>query len=175
MIIYNYTIDMLLGWTFGPLFVMYEVIMKIYEIENYLSPIIEELGYELLDVEYKKKYNSMNLIVYIDKEDGITLDDCEIVHKAIDKPLDDLDPTKGASYMLNVSSPGLDRPLKKEKDYKRNLGKNIQVSFYYAHNGNKKLEGILESWTEDFISIRKSDNNIIKLDRKDISIIRPII
>lgn len=87
-----------------------------------VQPIAEGMGLYVLEVLYEKKYDGMNLTVVIDKEGGVTINDCEALHNAIDAPLDELDPIQG-SYTLNVSSPGLDRPLKLDWDYKRNLGK----------------------------------------------------
>ena len=89
-----------------------------------VRPIAEQFGLEVLEVLYEKKYDGMNLTVVIDKDGGVTIEDCEKLHRAIDEPLDNLDPIEGA-YILNVSSPGLDRPLKTERDYKRNVGKKI--------------------------------------------------
>ena len=77
-----------------------------------IEKIVTDLGLVLVDLEYKKLVTGMTLIVYIDKPEGVTLDDCEMVSRALDKPLDELDPTDGASYNLNVSSPVLDRPIK---------------------------------------------------------------
>lgn len=143
-------------------------------VEALITPIIEDLGYELVEVEYIKKYDSMYLIVYIDKQGGIMLSDCELVHKAIDGPLDDLDPTEGQPYIMNVSSPGLDRPLKNDKDYKRNQYKAIEISFYSPFNGKKKIEGILQEWTEETITI-DVQGEMTTLTKKDIAIIRPVI
>ena len=87
-------------------------------------PILEGLGYELVEVTYKKQHDAMHLTIYIDtdKAGGVSLDDTEIVANAIDGPLDELDPTDGAPFVLNVSSPGLDRPLKTEKDFLKKIG-----------------------------------------------------
>ena len=118
------------------------------KVEEFLEPIILELGYELVEVEYAKKQNGMNLTVYIDSKQGITLSDCEKVHKTIDEPLDELDPTNNAPYTLNVSSCGLDRPLKNDKDYNRNIGEEIEISLYSKVNGKKSFVGKLESFDE---------------------------
>ncbi|MBQ9790630.1 MAG: ribosome maturation factor RimP, partial [Clostridia bacterium] len=74
------------------------------KVHEFLNPIVQNLGYEIVDVEYEKKFDGFNLTIFIDGENGISLDDCEKVHTAIDEPLDELDPTNGASYTLNVSS-----------------------------------------------------------------------
>ena len=95
-----------------------------------VEPIVENLGMELVDVEFKKLYGQDTLIVYVDKEGGVCLDDCENVHNAIDQPLDDLDPTLGKPYNLNVSSPGIDRPLKTAKDFNKKIGLEMEVSLF---------------------------------------------
>ncbi len=139
-----------------------------------IEPIIKELGYSICDIEYKKKYECMNLIIYIDNNNGITLNDCEIVHKAIDEPLDMLDPTNGKPYTLNVSSPGIDRPLRNVNDYKRNIGKMVEVSLFAKVDGNKKYSGEFGSWTDTDITIL-IDGKPQTFAIKDITIIKPII
>ena len=92
---------------------------KVKEIsEAKIRPIIEEMGYELVDVEYKKEYDGMSLIFTIDKEEGVTIDDCEKVNKVIDPIIDELNPTDDQPFTLVVSSPGLDRQLKTDRDLK---------------------------------------------------------
>ena len=138
------------------------------KVEEFLEPIILELGYELVEVEYVKKQNGMNLTVYIDSKQGITLSDCEKVHKTIDEPLDELDPTNNAPYTLNVSSCGLDRPLKTDKDYNRNIGEEIEISLYSKVNGKKSFVGKLESFDETNLII-SCDSVEQVLERKNIS------
>ena len=93
------------------------------EVEKLVAPIAESFGCELVEVEFAKKHNGDNLTVFIDKKDGyIDIVDCETVHTAIDEPLDELDPTQGKPYTLNVSSPGIDRPIVTDKDFARNIG-----------------------------------------------------
>ncbi len=141
-----------------------------------VRPIIEALGYELVEVSYKKEYGTMTLTVYIDTdaEGGISLDDCEKVSNAIDGALEENDPTGGAAYNLNVSSPGLDRPLTLERDFRKNCGKEIELSFYQPVNGKKKICGVLQSWTDESVTVTvgsKADT----FDKKAISIIKPVI
>ena len=101
-----------------------------------VQPIIEGLGYELIEVTYKKQHDAMHLTIFIDsdKAGGVSLDDTEIVANAIDAPIDELDPTQGEPYVLNVSSPGLDRPLKTEKDYLKKVGTEVELSYNFAGN-----------------------------------------
>lgn len=149
------------------------------EVANLVQPIIEENGMELVDVEYKKLYGQDTLIVYIDKTGGVSLDDCELVHTAIDGPLDDLDPTEGKPYNLNVSSPGIDRPLKTAKDFMRKLGLDVEVSLYKPCEEvgkNKKFTAKLINFEEESGTIHleyKTKN--IKLNIKDVALIREAI
>ena len=104
---------------------------EIYEqkTEEILNPIMEELEFELVDVEYVKEGSMWYLRAYIDKPGGITVNDCEAVSRRLSDILDEKDFIED-SYVLEVSSPGLGRPLKKEKDYKRNLGKEVEIRTY---------------------------------------------
>ena len=126
-------------------------------VEEFLNPIVESLGYEIVEVEYAKKPNGMNLTIFIDSPEGIKIEDCEKVHSSIDEPLDELDPTNGASYTLNVSSPGLDRPLSTDKDLKRNLNQMVEISLYSKIDGKKQFAGMLSSYNEDEITILDGD------------------
>ena len=97
------------------------------KVEKLVEPFAEQLGYELVGVEYEVKKGSDNeLVIYIDKDGGVDLDDCEKLSRLIDEPIDELDPIEEA-YVLCVSSPGLDRPLKTDKDFKRAVGKDIDL------------------------------------------------
>ncbi len=117
------------------------------------EPIVSELGYELVEVKYAKGHSGMDLTLFIYSENGISLEDCEKVSKAVDMPLDELNPTNDEPYSLNVSSLGLDRPIKTAKDAKRNLGKKVEVKFYAALNGKKVLIGELKDYSEETITI----------------------
>lgn len=101
-----------------------------------VTPIAEGMGLKVVEVTYKKCYDGMNLTIVIDKDGGVTIDDCERLHRAIDLPLDELDPIECA-YTLNVSSPGIDRPLTLPRDYKRNLDKDISVRLYKPLDGKR--------------------------------------
>lgn len=102
-----------------------------------IEKILAELGYELVDIEYKTLYGEKHLIVYIACEGGVSLDDCEKVSNALDGPLDALDPTASAPYHLDVSSPGLDRPFKTQRDYERNYGEQVELKLYAPLAGTK--------------------------------------
>lgn len=146
--------------------------------KNLIDEIAGKLGYELVELEFAKKVDGMNLTVVIDKEGGITIDDCEIVHKAIDGPLDQLDPTEGKPYILNVSSPGLDRPIKTERDFERNKGKPVEVTLYVAINKKKKFEGSLLEYNEKTITLElneKQKTSLVEIEREKIASLFPHI
>lgn len=138
-----------------------------------VQPIARSLGLEVLEVLYEKKFDGMNLTVVIDKEDGVSINDCEALHRAIDEPLDKLDPIEG-SYTLNVSSPGIDRPLKLDWDYKRNLGKKISVKLYKPVDGKKTFQGVLESY-DDNSFVLDTGNKKITFIKKETAQVLPII
>lgn len=135
---------------------------------QFITPTVEALGYELVDVEYAKKQNGMNLTLFIDSPNGVDLDGLEKVHKAVDVALDELDPTNGHSYILNCTSVGLDRPLKTDKDLNRNIGQLVDVSLYAKLNGKKDYTGNLLEFTESTITIEQPKENLT-LERKQIS------
>lgn len=143
-------------------------------IDKLLRPKIEELGYEIVDIEFVKKYGQMNLTVFIDIPRGVTLDDCELVHNAVNPILDDADPIK-ESYVLNISSPGLDRPFKKQRDFERNYGKEVEVKLYAPLLGKKLYEGILKEKTENFLIIETSDKKELKLEMTRVALVRPLV
>ena len=139
------------------------------QIEKFIEPIVTELGYEIVEVEFAKKHNGDNLTVFIDKKEGyIDITDCEKVHNAIDEPLDELDPTMGKPYTLNVSSPGIDRPIVTDKDYNRNLGQMLEVKLFQAILKKKIFIGKLLSFDESKIEL-ETEKETIKLERKMIS------
>lgn len=127
----------------------------------FLQPIIQNLGYTLVDVDYEKKQTGYNLTVYIDSPNGISLNDCETVHKAIDEPLDELNPTNDAPYILNVSSCGLDWAFRSDDDYNRNINNLVDVKLYAPIERKKSFTGTLVSHTDTTVTI---------LDKKQITI-----
>lgn len=137
------------------------------------TEICQDLGYELVDVEFKKgaKHNLISIFIY--KEDGIGLDDCESVSRKIDEILDkDEDLTD--PYYLEVSSPGLDRPIKTKDDYRRNLGKEVEVKLYAPIDGKKQFEGFLTSYDDENVLINMEDGDMT-FKQKDISMMRQVI
>ena len=141
------------------------------EVTAICDPIALNLGYELVDVEYVKEFGGFYLRVYIDKPGGITLDDCQNMSEILSDKLDEKDPIS-AAYYLEVSSPGLDRPLKTDKDLKRNLGKDIEISLYTPINNNKMYMGRLENYSEELITIKDEDDILIEIPRQSVSVIK---
>ena len=139
------------------------------KIEEFITPIVEELGYEIVEVEFAKKYNGDNLTVFIDKPGGgITINDCEAVHNAIDEPLDELNPTNDKPYTLNVSSPGIDRPIVTDKDYNRNKGEVLEVKLFEAIQKKKLFVGTLIDFNSETVTL-DVDGKELEIERKKIS------
>lgn len=141
--------------------------------EQLLLPIMEENGFELVDVEYVKEGSSWYLRAYIDKAGGITIDDCELVSRALSDLLDKEDFIETA-YILEVSSPGLLRPIKKDKDFERNMGKNVEVRCFKMIDKQKEFIGTLLAYDADNVTIKTSEKEM-KFARKEIALIRPAI
>lgn len=139
--------------------------------EALLMPIVEEHNLELVDVEYVKEGGTWYLRAYIDKEGGVTVDDCEAVSRRLSDLMDTEDFIEEA-YILEVSSPGLGRPLKKEKDFKRSLGDEVEVRTYRAIDRQKEFTGILKAYDGDTVTLQMEDDSDMVFDRKDIALIR---
>lgn len=141
-----------------------------------IQKVLDTLGYELVDVEYKTLYGDKHLIVYIASEHGVSLDDCEKVSNALDAPLDELDPTGDAPYCLDVSSPGLDRPFKTQRDYERNYGEKVEVKLYAPPEGKKDklFVGILVSRTDSEVTVEIDGQNTV-FTNSQVAVVRPYI
>lgn len=139
--------------------------------EELLLPIIEEYRFELVDVEYVKEGSNWYLRAYIDKPGGINVDDCEVVSRRLSDLLDEKDYIEDA-YILEVSSPGLGRPLKKDKDFVRSIGEEIEIRTYRAINREKEFTGVLKSFDKDTIVIELEDNEIMEFARENVALVR---
>ena len=138
--------------------------------EELLAPIVESKGFELVDVEYVKEGGTWYLRGYIDKPGGITGNDCEAVSREFSEKLDEKDFIED-SYIMEISSPGLDRPLKKEKDYQRSLGRLIEVRTYRPIDKRKEFCGILKAYDADTVTIEE-DGADITFQKKDTALVR---
>ena len=149
---------------------------EIYEAkaEELIMPIVEANHFELVDVEYVKEAGNWHLRIYIDKEGGININDCELVSRAFSDILDKEDPIEDA-YILEVSSPGLGRPLKKDKDFQRNLGEEVEVRTYKPIDKQKEFVGLLDAWDKESVTLQMEDGETMTISRSDIALIRQYI
>ena len=139
--------------------------------EQLLTPIVEEYGFELVDVEYVKEGSTWYLRSYIDKPGGISIDDCEKVSRRLSDLLDQEDLIEDA-YIMEVSSPGLGRPLKKEKDFRRSLGEEVEIRTYRMIDKQKEFTGILKDYDENTVTNTLADETEKTFDKDDIALIR---
>ena len=149
-------------------------IKPVEEIKDFLTPIGEAVGVEVVEVEFKQGKNP-SLTVYIDRDGGIDLDICEKFHRAIDEPLDVLDPTFGEPYTLNCSSLGLDRPFKTAKDFEKNIGNEVEVKLYAPIKGKKYYEGILVDAHDTNVVIKVDDKTTLSIEKSEIVKINKLI
>ncbi len=139
--------------------------------EELITPIVDREGFELVDVEYVKEGADWYLRAYIDKEGGITVNDCELVAREMNEILDREDYIEG-SYIFEVSSPGLGRPLKKEKDYVRAMGKELEIRTYRMINHEKEFYGSLKAYDDASVTVETEDGEELVFEKKDIALIR---
>ena len=139
--------------------------------EELILPIVEGQGFKLVDVEYVKEGGNWYLRAYIDKPAGITVDDCELVSRAFSDVLDEKDYIED-TYIFEVSSPGLGRPLKKEKDFKRSIGEEVEIRTYRPIDRQKEFIGILTEYDKDTVTIEYEDETTQVFNRNDIALIR---
>ncbi|MCI8730572.1 MAG: ribosome maturation factor RimP [Lachnospiraceae bacterium] len=149
---------------------------EIYEqrAEELLEPILADMNFELVDVEYVKEAGTWYLRSYIDKPGGITVDDCEAVSRQFSDRLDQEDFIED-SYIMEVSSPGLDRPLKKDKDFERNLGREVEIRTYRPIEKEKEFYGILCAYDDNSVTIEREDKKQMNFLKKDMALIRPAL
>lgn len=136
-------------------------------------PILEEKQFELVEVEFVKEGKSWFLRIFIDKEGGIDIEECAYVSEQVSEKLDAMDPDPiPQAYFLEISSPGAERPLKKEKDFEKAVGSFIHISLYQAIDGQKQYEGILNEVTEEHLTLTyrvKTREKTVVFDRKNIA------
>ena len=141
--------------------------------EELVMPILDENGFDLVDTEYVKESENHYLRMYIDKPGGITIDDCETVSRAFSPILDKEDYIED-NYIMEVSSPGLLRPIKKPKDFERNLDKEVEVKLYKARDKKKEFIGVLKSYDSEGFVIDE-DGTEVSFNKKEVSSLRPYI
>ena len=141
------------------------------KVESLIKSKIEEIGYKLYDVEYVKEAGTWYLRAYIDKPGGISVDDCELVSRAFSDILDEKDYIED-TYIFEVSSPGLGRPLKKEKDFARSIGEEVEIRTYRPINRQKEFVGFLKEYDQETVTIEYEDETTQVFNRSDIALIR---
>lgn len=139
--------------------------------EKFLLPLMQEHGFELVDVEYVKEGDTWYLRAYIDKEGGISLDDCELISRKVSDWLDKEDFIQD-SYILEVSSPGLGRPLKKDKDFERSLGEAVELRLYKPRDKQKEFAGILKGYDRETVTVETEDGREEVFARQELALIR---
>ncbi len=146
---------------------------RVYEekTEALLQPLMKEHQFELVDVEYVKEGSTWYLRAYIDKPGGITIDDCELISRSLSDLLDEQDFIED-SYTLEISSPGLGRALKKDKDFDRSIGKKVEIKTYRPIDSRKEFTGILKRYDKNTVVIAEEDAGERALARSDIAQIR---
>ena len=138
-------------------------------LESKARALAEQMGYELVDVCMDKEPTGKYLRFYIDKEEGVSLDDCEAFHKAVRTPADSVD-----FDFMEVSSPGIDRPLKKDRDFERNLGCEIEVKLFKPIDGTKVITGVLAGLEEGNIVIDTGEGRML-VPRKAAALVKPVV
>jgi len=134
-------------------------------VEEMVNPILEDLSLELVDIEYVKEGPNYFLRVFIDKDNGVDIDECAAVSEKLSEKLDEVDPIP-ENYFLEVSSPGAERPLKKEKDFQKAIGKNVHIKTYEPIDNEKTFEGILTGFDGNVVTVEVK----IKTRKKTIEI-----
>ena len=137
------------------------------EIKEFCQNIASTLGVTVADVEFKQGKNP-SLTIYIDKVGGIDLDTCELFHRAIYEPIDELDPTFGQPYTLNVSSLGADRPFKTDEDFISHIGQRVEVKLYASIRGKKFYDGILLTYDKQAITLKVDEKQTFTIEMKNI-------
>lgn len=140
-------------------------------VRSVVQPIAESLGLSLWDIRFVKEGAGWYLRIFIDKEGGVSLDDCVDLSHAIDKPLDDADPVE-QSYFLEVSSPGLERDLVKDFHFAAVMGKKIKLRLIRPKDSQRNFTGILEDYTDGTLTVRLKDQTVLTVNKKETSSIK---
>lgn len=144
-------------------------------IEELVSDFIADHAMELVDVEFVKEGQHRFLRIFVDKEEGsISLDDCKLISNYLNDKIDELDPIK-ENYFLEISSPGIERPLKKPADYAKNVGKVVQAKLFSPLNGRKIIDGILIGLEDNKVTIDLGNDEMVVIPQDKISLIKPVV
>ncbi|WP_432665014.1 ribosome maturation factor RimP [Wukongibacter baidiensis] len=143
-------------------------------VEEIVLPFLEEKKLDLVEIEFVKEGQHRYLRVYLDKDDGLSLDDCQSVSEYLSERLDTLDPIK-ENYFLEVSSPGIERPLKKDTDFEKYSGKLVEARLYHPLNGEKIIKGNLLGLKDNMILIDREAKGTIEIARDKVSLVKLLI
>ncbi|MBQ7341458.1 MAG: ribosome maturation factor RimP [Oscillospiraceae bacterium] len=145
--------------------------MKVTEqVEAFAKPIVEECGCSLWDVEYVREGSERYLRLYIDKDGGVDIEDCEKIHRLVDPILDEKDPVP-ESYHFEVCSAGIERPLKRPGDFERFMGSAVLVKLYRPRNGLKEIPGILRGYEDGRITV-EAGKETITFEKSEVALVR---
>lgn len=139
-------------------------------VERIAEPLARELGLEMVEVVFQKESRGKCLCLYLDKEGGLTLDDCERYHKRVQPLLEDID-----YDFLEVSSPGVDRPIKTLRDFEKNRGRRVEVKLFAAADGSKLHQGCLQAMDEENVTLLLDDGQERTFSRKAVAVLRPVV
>ena len=137
---------------------------------NAAAPIAERLGCSIYDVEFVKEGQNYFLRVFIDKDGGVSTDDCEAVSRVLDPALDELDPIENA-YFLEISSPGIDRKISRPEHFAANIGKSVDIKLFSPVNGSKEITGVLRGFDGKVISL-ETESGIVEIEKQKASVVR---
>lgn len=143
-----------------------DISLIIDKVEHIVAPMVEELGYEFVDIEFVEEEGDWYLRIFIDKEDGITVDDCAAVSRPISDKLDELDPID-MSYYFEVSSPGVNRAIKKDRDFERFKDNKVIITLSSPYEGREEINGILKGLEDNCILVQYN-KNLIKINRDSV-------
>ena len=138
--------------------------------EELAQPILEEMGLLLWDVVYEKEGSGWYLRYYVDREGGIGLDDCEKYHRALQPLVEDVD-----YDIMEVSSAGMDRPIKTRRDFEKNRDVLVEVRLFAAQNGSKLYQGLLKDFTDEEVVLQPAEGELLSFPRKAVAIVKPVI
>lgn len=142
-------------------------------VQEKIAPLFNDLDVKLVEVEYVKRVDGMHLIVYIDKADGVNITDCEMVSRLIDGVIEELNPTKDETYYLDVSSYGIDKPLKFDWQFEKYLGKKVTVTLYKKVNDLKEFDAILKGYGNEYTFELQGES--VKLPKEIVARVMPYI
>lgn len=143
-------------------------------VQEKIAPLFDDLDVKLVEVEYVKRVDGMHLVVYIDKSNGVDITDCEMVSKLIDGVIEELNPTKDETYYLDVSSYGIDKPLKFDWQFEKYLNKKVSVTLYKKVDDLKEFDAILKGYRDNY-TFELQDARVVEISKDIVARVMPYI